>query len=242
MGDFPRTERQARFIELAERHHNCFASRAEQYDRDNAFPFQNFSELRESGYLALTIPERFGGLGADLLELSLAQERIAHACGSTGLASTMHLSLLGRQGDLRLWPDEKYGEIARDVIERGALINATNSEPDLGSPSRGALPNTTAVRTADGWVINGRKSWASLSPALSWVTILAAAIDGDSTPERATFLFRTDAPGVRIEETWDNLGMRATGSHDLIFENVEIPADARVPLEGSDRQGAGTAW
>jgi alkylation response protein AidB-like acyl-CoA dehydrogenase len=239
---FPKTARQAEFIALADHHAQRFAERAAQFDRENAFPFENFKELHKSGYLVLTVPEKYGGRGADPLELALAQERLAYGCGSTALAATMHLSLLGRQGEIRSWPEETFARICRDVVEHGALINNVNSEPDLGSPSRGALPSTTALRTPTGWRINGHKRWASLSVALSYLCVLAAADDGIEPPRRATFLVPANAPGIRIEETWDNLGMRATASHDIIFENVDVPFDALLPGEVSGLPSGGLGW
>jgi alkylation response protein AidB-like acyl-CoA dehydrogenase len=236
--DVPTTK----FVALADQHMPRFAKRAAHYDRENEFPFENFEELHKSGYLALTVPEEYGGSGADPLELAMAQERLAHGCGSTALAATMHLSLLGRQGEIRSWPEETYARICRDVVERGALINNVNSEPDLGSPSRGALPSSTAIRTPTGWRINGHKRWASLSVALSYLCVLAAADDGIEPPHRATFLVPANAPGIRIEETWDNLGMRATASNDFIFENVDVPFDALLPGEVSGLPSGGLGW
>ncbi len=229
---FPKTERQARFIEMADRLAGPIAERAERIDLENRFPTENFRELHETGYLGLTIPERFGGLGANPLEFALAQERIAYACGSTGLASSMHLILLGRLGDGDLWPDDIFGRVCRDAIERGALINAVNSEPDLGSPSQGALPSTTATRVPGGWKIEGRKRWASLAPELSWLFSLVAVVDGDAPPRRGNVLIPADARGVRVEETWNNLGMRGTASHDVVFDGVIVPNDALLPAEG----------
>lgn len=239
---FPHTSRQARFITLADALAEPIAARAEQIDRANEFPYQNFRDLHASGYLALTIPERLGGQGANVLEYALAQERISRACGSTGLASSMHLSLLGRIAEIGLWPEEIYANICQAVIAYGALINAVNSEPDLGSPSRGALPSTTAKRTPHGWRINGRKRWASLAPALTYVYSLASVIDGDSPPHRANFLIPAQAAGVRVEETWDNLGMRGTASHDLVFENVDVPSDFKLPAEGGSGPNEISVW
>ncbi len=238
---WPKTERQERFVALANDVAGPIAARAAEVDRNSSFPYESFDELRQAGYLTLTIPEEFGGVGADILEYSLAQERIAHACGSTGLASSMHLSLLGRVGDTRLWPDEVYKRLVREVIDNGALINAANSEPDLGSPSRGALPSTTATRTPFGWRIDGRKRWASLSPALTWVFSLVTLID-DEPPRRGNLLIPMASPGVRVIETWDNLGMRGTASHDIVFDGVEVPTDALLPSEGTANPGDGQAW
>jgi alkylation response protein AidB-like acyl-CoA dehydrogenase len=124
----------------------------------------------------------------------------------------------------------------------GALINQANSEPDLGSPSRGGLPSTTAERTPDGWVINGRKRWASLAPALSYMFTMATVIDGDAPPRRGNLLIPASTPGVRVELTWDNLGMRGTASDDVFFTNVAVPHDALLPAEGSAYPGDGLGW
>jgi alkylation response protein AidB-like acyl-CoA dehydrogenase len=239
---YPKTERQAEFMTLADRHATDFATRAGEHDRDNTFPFENFQRLHESGYLALTVPEEYGGRGANPLELALAQERLARGCASTALAATMHLSLLGRQSEARIWPEETYERICHEVVERGALLNNVNSEPDLGSPSRGALPSTTAVRTPAGWRINGHKRWASLSVALSYICLIATVDDGVEPPHRGAFLVNAHAPGVRIEETWDNMGMRATASHDIHFEDVDVPLDALLPGETSGLPGGGLGF
>lgn len=239
---YPRTDRQAEFIQLADDLAAPIAARADAIDAANTFPTENFRDLHAAGYLALTIPAALGGQGASVLEYALAQERLARACGSTGLASSMHLSLLGRIAEIGLWPEIIYGAICRDVIANGALINAVNSEPDLGSPSRGALPSTTAERTPGGWRVNGRKRWASLAPALSYIYSLATVIGGDAPPHRGNFLIPARAPGVRVEETWDNLGMRGTASHDIVFDNVEIPFEHRLPADAGGNPNEISAW
>ena len=78
-----------------------------------------------------------------------------------------------------------------------------------------------------------------LAPALTYLHLLAAAIEDGQEPRRANFVLRADTPGIRVEETWDNFGMRSTASHDLILENVEIPADRIVPDSKSNLPGEG---
>ena len=236
------TDRQAEFVALAGLLADRFAERAAAHDRDNTVPFENFRDLHEHGYLALTVPEEYGGRGATPLELAQAQERLAQGDGSTALAATMHLALIGRLATTRPWPEEQFAEVCRDVVQSGALINSAHSEPDLGSPSRGGLPSTTAVRTPSGWRLDGRKRWASLAPALTYIHLLAAAIEEGQMPRRAHFLLRAGTPGLRVEETWDNFGMRATASHDLLLEGVEVPADALVPDTGKPVPGDGREW
>lgn len=229
---YPRTRRQAEFMALADDLAGRIATRAAESDRANTFPFESFDDLRAAGYLALTVPEEYGGRGATPLELALAQERLARGDGSVALAATMHLIFIGMLAQTRAWPPALFERICREVVTEGALINTAASEPDLGSPSRGALPHTTATPTAHGWRLNGRKSWTSLAPALRYFNVLAALHQEGQPPRRANFLVPAGIAGLRIEETWDNLGMRSTASHDVVLENVEVPHDALLPGEG----------
>jgi alkylation response protein AidB-like acyl-CoA dehydrogenase len=239
---YPKTERQAELMALAERLAASAGARAAEHDRDGTFPFESIDELRASGYPALTVPEEYGGWGADPLELALAQERLARGDGSVGLGSWMHLGLIARQATTRTWPAAVFERVCRAVVERGALINSAASEPALGSPSRGGLTSTTAERTPDGWRINGRKSWASLAPALEWAIVMASVQDPGQPPRRANFLVPMSSPGLHVDETWDTVGMRGTGSHDVVLEDVVVPDDARLPGEEVPGVGDPRIW
>lgn len=239
---FPKTERQAECMALADRLAAFAAERGPRHDREGSFPMESIQALRASGYPALTVPREFGGWGADPLELALAQERLARGDGSVGLSSWMHLGLIARQATTRTWPAPIFERVCREVVEDGALINAAASEPTLGSPSRGGLPSTTAVRRPDGWLINGRKSWASLAPALTYAVVMATVEDDGQPPRRANFLVAMSTPGVRIEPTWDTIGMRGTGSHDVILEDALVPLDVRLPGEEAPGVGDPRGW
>ena len=95
---WPKTERQRELVALAAGLAEQFSAGAEAHDREGSFPHENFASLHRSGYLALTIPQEFGGRGATILEATLAQERLARGDGSTALGTSMHLSILGRLG------------------------------------------------------------------------------------------------------------------------------------------------
>jgi len=124
------------------------------------------------------------------------------------------------------WPDPLYRQVALDAVRNGALINALRVEPDLGSPSRGGLPATIARRTAEGWRIDGRKIYSTGSHGLTWLNVWARSDDVD--PRVGVWLVPRNSPGVRIVEDWDHLGMRATSSHEVIFENVLVPLEHAV--------------
>ena len=203
-----------------------FGARAAAHDRDGSFPHENIAELRASGYLALTVPRERGGGGGGVFALVLAQERLARGDGATALGVGWHLFTLGRQACAPTWPAEALDRVFADAVEHGGLINAAVSEPETGSPSRGGRPTTQARRTEGGrWVLTGRKTFTTLAPALSTFVVSATAAELDRT---ASFLVPGGAPGLRVEETWDALGMRASGSHDLVLDGVEVPAEALV--------------
>lgn len=226
---YPQTDRQAQFIELGARLGQVAAEHGDEHDRNNTFPHETFAALREAGYLALTVPIEFGGHGASPLEVMLAQEQLAKGSGSVALGATMHLGSMGGLADSRAWPPELLQRIFHDVVTDGALINGLASEPELGSPSRGGGFRTTADKVPDGWKVNGRKIWSTLSPGLTYGTVLLTLRDSDGKESRGSLLVPMNLPGVRIEETWDNMSMRATGSHDVLFDDVFVPDKYRLP-------------
>ncbi|HLN61015.1 MAG TPA: acyl-CoA dehydrogenase family protein, partial [Symbiobacteriaceae bacterium] len=151
---FVRTPRQQRVVALAATLADQFAERAGRHDDDSSFPYENFAVLRSSGYARLTVPAEFGGDGANLVELLLAQERLARGDGSTALGIGWHLSLMGKLTETRAWPAPTYERICREVAGQGALLNSVASEVETGSPSRGGRPTTTARPAPDGgWVL-----------------------------------------------------------------------------------------
>lgn len=224
---FVRTPRQRAFVELAGGLANRFAERAGGHDRNNSFPTENFDELKASGYVRLTIPVAQGGLGANLTEMMLAQERLAQGDGATALSIGWHVSLIGKVAETGCWPAPVWERIAREVVERGVLMNSVASEAQTGSPSRGGRPFTTARRLPGdgGWVLNGRKAFTSMAPVLDY-PLTSARIEGEEGS--GWFIVPMRTAGIRIDETWDNMGMRATASHDMILEDVHLPAEALV--------------
>jgi alkylation response protein AidB-like acyl-CoA dehydrogenase len=226
---YPKTVRQAELMHRADELAEIAAAQADAHDRDNTFPFDTFAALKDAGYLALTVPEVHGGQGASPLDVMLAQERLARGNGSVALGTTMHLTVVAGLADGRGFPPPLLERMYREVVQNGAMINSAASEPDLGSPSRGGMYATTAVRDGDGWRINGRKNWTTLAPILDYTVVLLSEVQEDGSLLRGNFLVPMNSPGVRIDETWDNLGMRATGSHDVVYDNVFVADEYRLP-------------
>jgi alkylation response protein AidB-like acyl-CoA dehydrogenase len=227
---------EALVLERAEALAQDFATRAAAHDREASFPFENFEALRDAGLLNLTVPRIYGGQELGLPAVCRVIERIAGGDASTALVLAMHYiyhAVFGRAGR---WPAEVHERICRESVEGIALINVLRVEPELGTPARGGLPGTTAARTADGWSITGHKIYATGSPMLRY-HILWARTAGDD-PRVGYFLIPSDLPGLRIVETWDHLGMRATGSHDLILDGVDVPPEYALDLRPPREWGA----
>ncbi|HYG60169.1 MAG TPA: acyl-CoA dehydrogenase family protein [Symbiobacteriaceae bacterium] len=240
---FCRTERHRAVAERAADLARRFAQRAGAHDRDGTFPAENFADLYRSGHSLLTVPQEFGGQGGGVYEMVLAQNYLARGDGSTALAIGWHLFKLGQLGETHTWPADIYERVCRGAVQQGYLINAIISEPETGSPSRGGRPTTSARQTEAGWVLNGRKTFSTLSPVLHYFAV-SAAVEGSE--ENGWFLVERGTPGLEVVETWDTLGMRATGSHDVLLREAAVAPDALVqrfgrgvPAENSPGRGAG---
>ncbi|HLO84356.1 MAG TPA: acyl-CoA dehydrogenase family protein [Nostocaceae cyanobacterium] len=205
-----------------------FATRAAQHDKDGSFPFENFTILHKAGLLNLTIPKDMGGAGLGIASICRVVESIAWGDASTALVLTMHYLQHAQAGRKRDWNPAVYRRLCQESIAGIALINAARVEPELGTPARGGLPATIAEKTSSGWQITGHKIYTTGSPILSYFVVWARTTEEE--PRVGSFLVPRDVPGLQIVETWDHLGMRATGSHDLILEKVVIPEEYALNL------------
>jgi alkylation response protein AidB-like acyl-CoA dehydrogenase len=212
-----------------------FAASAGALDRDAIFPHDNLAQLRSAGLLALTVPQALGGRQATLPQVLKVVRAVARGEPSTALILVMqclyHLRLQANPN----WPHALKEQVARDAVENGALINSLRVEPELGSPSRGGLPGTIGrlIDSGDAWLLNGSKIYSTGSPGLTWFAVWGRA-DDESSPRVGTFLVHRDTPGIRFGEPWNHLGMRATGSHEVIFENVRVPAAHAVDFNSPE--------
>jgi hypothetical protein len=205
-----------------------FAERAAAHDREASFPFRNFEELSKAGLLSLTVPAALGGGGAGAQTAARVLQIFGKADPSTALVLSMHYIQHLVMARSARWPGRLARKLAKESVEGIALINALRVEPDLGSPSRGGLPATIARRTETGWRVTGRKVYSTGAPILKWYAVWAKTDE----PEVRVGLFLVPAglPGTRVAETWDHIGLRASGSHDVIFEDVVIPLDHEIDV------------
>jgi alkylation response protein AidB-like acyl-CoA dehydrogenase len=205
-----------------------FTETAPLYDREARFPVENFRRLHQLGLLSLTVPVGDGG-GGDLATAAKVVRAIGAAEPSTALVLTMQYLFQRNAAHNPRWPATMRDRVLRSAVKDGALGNALRVEPELGTPARGGLPATIARRVDGGWRISGHKIFSTGVPLLTWLGVWGRSDDDE--PLVGTFIVPRGTEGIRIVESWDHLGMRASGSHDVIFDDVFIPTDHAVDLQ-----------
>jgi alkylation response protein AidB-like acyl-CoA dehydrogenase len=204
------------------------AERAVRYDREASFPFENFADFRAAGLLSMCVPVEHGGFGATFAQYVRVSEEIGHYCGATALTFNMHNATVlwcGQVADLLDMSTEDRGthdlirkELFRGIVEDGQIHSQPFSEGIAAGATAGVA--TRCVRTDGGWLVSGRKIFASLSGAADYYNVICA--ESSESPIRLLGV-PANGEGVSLEGTWDPLGMRGTVSRTLLMSNVFVP-------------------
>ena len=206
-------------IALANQLADDFALRADEANRNGTLPGEDVQALKDSGYLALSVPEAYGGKGLPLVDCAAGQIELAQGSASSALVAAMPIQVLGSQRDAMTWDRAWYERLARLTASGEALLNSLASEPVLGSPSRGRIFATTAHLSDDGacYVVNGRKNWATGGRHLTHLMVRVSVAD-----EAGVVMIPNHMEGVEWLNTWDDaLSLRASASHDVVFRDVQ---------------------
>jgi alkylation response protein AidB-like acyl-CoA dehydrogenase len=234
-----RTAPGARLVALAETLAEDFATRAGAHDRTGRYPFESIEALKAAGYFAAPVPEEHGGLGVDSVhDLLVASSRLARGDASVAIGVNMHLITL--LAIVRRWSiavaagNERrtaaFASSMESVVRDGAVMVGATSErnQDLTRPA------TVATRTETGWRVDGTKVFCTMAPAATVLHTAVTFVDEDGVERYGFAPIPVDAPGVVVNEDWDAMGMRASGSHSITFDGVDLPPSA---LRGGFRTG-----
>ncbi len=197
-----------------------FQQRAGGYDRENRFFFEDFEELRDSGYLTIAVPEELGGRGYTLAQVMQEQRRLGYHAAPTALGVNMHLYWTGLVADLWRAGDRSLEWLLREAAN-GAVFAAGHAETGNDVPV--LLSTTRAERVDGGYRFTGRKAFGSLTPVWTYLGIHGMDVSDPAKPRVVHAFLPRDTPGYAIKETWDTLGMRATRSDDTILEATFVP-------------------
>ncbi|GAB2608497.1 acyl-CoA dehydrogenase [Paractinoplanes abujensis] len=209
------------------------AKTAGEYDRTGELPWAGIEAAHRAGLLTATVGRQYGGPGLGPRETARILIAIGEGDASVGLIAANSLTTHAAQAATGSWPAARYDDLLRRSQTGPALVNAIRAEPELGAPARGGLPRTTLTPAADGWRLNGRKAYATGGAGLAYHVVWA--VEGERVGH---VLVPGDAPGITWIDTWDHLGLRASNTHDVVYTDVAVPADAFVEIP----RGAGGVY
>ena len=205
------------------------APRAAEYDRTEAFPYENMKGLAELGLLGLGIDEEYGGSGGNTRQLVVAVEEVARGCAATATIVGAHLSLctqylhmFGTEGQKR--------EFIPPLVSAEKIGAFALTEPGAGSDA--AAIRTTGVRSNGGYVLNGAKTFITNAPEAG--TMVAMATMDRSLGSRGinTFIVERDTPGITVNPLHGKMGIRASSAAEVVFEDCGVPEEDRMGNEG----------
>ncbi len=221
------------------------AEHAAAHDASGEPPLPGLRVAHRAGLLTASVDPRFGGPGLGARDLTRILVALGEGDASVALLVANSLGAHADQFGPRAWPAETYAEFLRRSAAGPTLANAVRAEPDLGAPARGGLPATVARREGDEWVLNGHKAYATGGQALDYHVVWVRAEEPGAEPEHPRvghLIVPGDLAGISWVKTWDHLGLRASNTHDVIYEDVRVPLDAFAEIprqpDGSYRDPA----
>jgi len=208
---------------VAELARTRFAPRAAQTDIDAAFPIENYRDLHAAGLLGLTVPEEFGGVGADPLTYALCMVELAKGCSATALTFNMHSTVMSIVNTIA--SDTQKHRLFGEVVNQGKLVASLGSEP--GSSFRDLYVVQTRFEPVDGgYRVKGVKHFCSIGDSADVYAVIGL-IEGTTTARDGLLcaLIQHEAGGITVDPTWDSVGMRGTRSDTIHFDTFVSQAD-----------------
>jgi alkylation response protein AidB-like acyl-CoA dehydrogenase len=200
-----------------------------EWDEDQYFPRSLFRLMGEQGFMGILVPEEYGGSGLGYFEYSAVVDEIAQVCGSIGLSTAAHNSLC--TGHISYFGNDHQKSKYLPKLSTGEYLGAWGlTEPNTGSDAM--RMKTTAKKVDGGWVINGTKNW--ITHGLSGDIAVVLARTGELLDSRgiSAFIVEKETPGFKGGKKENKLGMRASETAEMIFEDCFVPDDALLGQEG----------
>jgi alkylation response protein AidB-like acyl-CoA dehydrogenase len=232
----PRSEPGRKFVELAEMHAVEMAPHAAPHDHDGTFPVEAIESMKASGFLTAGVGPEHGGLGvASVYDLMVGISRVARADSSVAIAINMHFAIqIIASRLLRSARESGDAEAAAGLEQMLGLLgsgmigmaNATEAGTDIRHPM------TEATKVDGGWRLDGRKIFGTLSPVADIMIVPCRSRRDDGGYDQHTAIVFRGTPGQTILDDWDALGMRASGSNSIVYDNCVVP-ESLVFSEGT---------
>ncbi len=203
---------------------------AAEVDREHRFPREAIQAAVDAGLMGVLIPQEYGGAGLDALAFALCIEELAQACASTAVIVDVHTSV-GTEPIL-LFGDEEQKARWLPALATGELLGAfALTEPSSGSDA--ASLKTTARRNGRGYVLNGTKVFITNIGRAGLYVVFARTGAEEGARGVSAFLVPADAPGVKVGQVFDKMGLHGSPTGELVLEDVNVPAANRLGAEGT---------
>lgn len=211
---------------------------AAERDRTKEFPAANLKKMAELGLLGMMVPPEYGGEGADTISYVLALSEIAYSCASTAVVMSVHNSIVC-ESILRYGSeDQKTHYLPK--LAAGEMLGAFGlTEPEAGSDPVSQI--TSAVRDGDAYVLNGTKRFTTTGKNAHLVIVTAKTDESQRHKGISAFIVEKGTPGFSVGHTEDKMGLRASDTTDLLFDNCRVPANCLLGHEGDGFKLAMTA-
>ena len=238
--DFEVPNQQRDIVETAQRlARESLAPRADHYDQASVHPKESWHAVWEGGLLAGTIPKQYGGLELDMLSYCMVVEKLAAGCTSTSMTVHMHSTVMRFINAMA--NDEQKSLYFSEVVKDGKLFGSWGSEPE----SRGgaAFRRTEIARTNGGYLINGEKHFCTMAGGAHRYLVHCSLKGANPDEALLLALVPEDSPGLHLVGDWNTLGMRATISPSMSFQDCPVDDFAVLGEAGqSQRLGVGLAF
>lgn len=205
------------------------AATAAERDRTKEFPADNLKKMGGLGLMGMLVPPEYGGEGVDTISYVLALSEIAYACASTAVVMSVHNSIVCES--LLNFGNETQKKKYLKKLAPGKIIGAfALTEPEAGSDP--VSQSSTAVRDGNTYIINGTKRFISTGRQAGLVIVTAKTDEAARHKGISAFLVEAGAPGLKVGHAEDKMGLRASETVDLIFEDCRVPAENLLGKEG----------
>jgi alkylation response protein AidB-like acyl-CoA dehydrogenase len=202
---------------------------AAELDESGEFPHATMKKMGELGFMGIEVPEQYGGAGMDAVSYMLALEEICKVDASHGVIMSVNNSLYCH-GILKFGTEEQKHKFVTPIASGKAIGGYSLTEPQNGSDA-GAM-KSRATRDGDFYVLNGRKSWVTSGPVANYFVVFMMTDPAKKQKGVTAFLVDGNTPGMTRGKKEPKLGIRASATSELIFENCRIPAENRLGAEG----------
>ena len=208
---------------------NEIAPIAAEFDESGEFPSKTVKKMGEMGFMGIEVPEKYGGSGMDTLAYVLALEEISKADAAHGTIMSVNNSLFC-YGILKFGTEPQKQKFLSEVASGSAIGAYSLTEPMSGSDS-GAM-RSRAARVGDHYILNGRKSWVTSAPVADYIVVFSLTEPEKKHHGITAFIIETDKPGFSRGKKEPKLGIRASATSEIVFEDHRVPVENRLGEEG----------